>query len=320
MERAGAQGARGPVGDDDQLGAPPVASLSGGQRQSVAVAKAVLWNSKLVILDEPTAALGVAQTRQVLDLVRRLADQGLAVVLDLPQHERRVRGRRPHHRAAARADRRRVQEERDHPARGRRGDHRRQAAPTSPACRRRWSHEHRTPPHRPRTDGPAARAPRRRHLGARGAASASACAPCARASSARCRSSSGSSSSRSTSSRGTRNFLTAGNFVNLLAQMAAVTIIGMGIVFVLLLGEIDLSVGYVSGMGGVVAALLLEPGKGVPDERRDHPRARRRRGDRPAPGLLRGQARRAVVRRHARRVCSAGTASCCRSSAARARS
>ena len=59
----------------------PVATLSGGQRQSVAVAKAVLWNSKLVILDEPTAALGVAQTRQVLDLVRRLAEQGLGVVL-----------------------------------------------------------------------------------------------------------------------------------------------------------------------------------------------------------------------------------------------
>ena len=59
----------------------PVASLSGGQRQSVAVAKAVQWNSKLVILDEPTAALGVAQTRQVLDLVARLAEHGLAVVL-----------------------------------------------------------------------------------------------------------------------------------------------------------------------------------------------------------------------------------------------
>jgi len=59
----------------------PVASLSGGQRQSVAVAKAVQWNSRLVILDEPTAALGVAQTRQVLDLVKRLADKGLAVVL-----------------------------------------------------------------------------------------------------------------------------------------------------------------------------------------------------------------------------------------------
>jgi D-xylose transport system ATP-binding protein len=58
-----------------------VAGLSGGQRQSVAVAKAVLWNSKLVILDEPTAALGVAQTRQVLDLVKRLGEQGLAVVI-----------------------------------------------------------------------------------------------------------------------------------------------------------------------------------------------------------------------------------------------
>jgi D-xylose transport system ATP-binding protein len=57
------------------------ASLSGGQRQTVAIAKAVLWNSKLVILDEPTAALGVSQTAQVLELVRRLADNGLGVVL-----------------------------------------------------------------------------------------------------------------------------------------------------------------------------------------------------------------------------------------------
>lgn len=58
-----------------------VAGLSGGQRQAIAVAKAVMWNSRLVILDEPTAALGVAQTRQVLDLVRRLATKGLAVVI-----------------------------------------------------------------------------------------------------------------------------------------------------------------------------------------------------------------------------------------------
>jgi D-xylose transport system ATP-binding protein len=58
-----------------------VATLSGGQRQSVAVARAVMWNSRLVILDEPTAALGVAQTEQVLALVNRLAEQGLAVVL-----------------------------------------------------------------------------------------------------------------------------------------------------------------------------------------------------------------------------------------------
>jgi D-xylose transport system ATP-binding protein len=57
------------------------AALSGGQRQAVAVARAVMWNSKLVLLDEPTAALGVAQTRQVLDLIRRLRQQGLGVVV-----------------------------------------------------------------------------------------------------------------------------------------------------------------------------------------------------------------------------------------------
>src|ERR1700736_5648509 len=58
-----------------------VASLSGGQRQSVAVARSVMWDAKLVLLDEPTAALGVAQTRQVLDLIRRLREQGLGVVV-----------------------------------------------------------------------------------------------------------------------------------------------------------------------------------------------------------------------------------------------
>jgi ABC-type sugar transport system ATPase subunit len=59
----------------------PVGSLSGGQRQAVAIARAVLWNSKLVIMDEPTASLGVTQTEMVLDLVRRLADRGLGVLL-----------------------------------------------------------------------------------------------------------------------------------------------------------------------------------------------------------------------------------------------
>jgi D-xylose transport system ATP-binding protein len=59
----------------------PVASLSGGQRQSVAVAKTILRNAKIVLLDEPTAALGVAQTRQVLNLIRRLRENGLGVVV-----------------------------------------------------------------------------------------------------------------------------------------------------------------------------------------------------------------------------------------------
>jgi len=59
----------------------PVASLSGGQRQSVAVAKAVMAKAKLVIMDEPTAALGVSQTRTVLSLIKRLASQGVAVMV-----------------------------------------------------------------------------------------------------------------------------------------------------------------------------------------------------------------------------------------------
>jgi D-xylose transport system ATP-binding protein len=58
-----------------------VASLSGGQRQSVAISRSLMWNSKLVILDEPTAALGVQQTHQVLELIKRLRDQGLAVIV-----------------------------------------------------------------------------------------------------------------------------------------------------------------------------------------------------------------------------------------------
>ena len=79
---AGAGDAQEPLGDHASAPcARPSPGLSGGQRQSVAVAKAVMWNSRVVILDEPTAALGVAQTRQVLDLVKRLGEQGLAVIL-----------------------------------------------------------------------------------------------------------------------------------------------------------------------------------------------------------------------------------------------
>lgn len=59
----------------------PVAALSGGQRQSVAICRSVMWASSVVFMDEPTAALGVRQTRRVLDLIRRVADGGVAVVL-----------------------------------------------------------------------------------------------------------------------------------------------------------------------------------------------------------------------------------------------
>ncbi|MGH3321101.1 MAG: ATP-binding cassette domain-containing protein [Streptosporangiaceae bacterium] len=66
----------------------PIALLSGGQRQSVAVARAVVWATKVVVLDEPTAALGVVQTGRVLDVVRRVRGQGMSVVLvshNMPQ-------------------------------------------------------------------------------------------------------------------------------------------------------------------------------------------------------------------------------------------
>ncbi len=81
-----------------------VASLSGGQRQTVAIARAVLWNSRLVILDEPTAALGVAQTEQVLRLVRRLADRGLGVILISHNMNDVLRGRGQHRLPLPRAD------------------------------------------------------------------------------------------------------------------------------------------------------------------------------------------------------------------------
>jgi simple sugar transport system ATP-binding protein len=59
----------------------PVSALSGGQRQSVAIARAAMWADKVIFMDEPTAALGVAQTARVLDLIRQVRDQGIAVVL-----------------------------------------------------------------------------------------------------------------------------------------------------------------------------------------------------------------------------------------------
>jgi simple sugar transport system ATP-binding protein len=66
----------------------PVATFSGGQKQSVAIARAAMWATKAIIMDEPTAALGVIQTAKVLDLVKRIRDRGIAVVFvshNLPQ-------------------------------------------------------------------------------------------------------------------------------------------------------------------------------------------------------------------------------------------
>lgn len=86
--RAGARTAFAELGVDLRNASNPVAVLSGGQRQSVAVARSVAWASKVIFLDEPTAALGVVQTRRVLDVIRRIRDRGIAAVLishNMPQ-------------------------------------------------------------------------------------------------------------------------------------------------------------------------------------------------------------------------------------------
>lgn len=85
---SGARTAFAELGVDLRNATNPVVNLSGGQRQSVAVARSVAWASKVVFLDEPTAALGVVQTRRVLDVIRRIRDRGIAAVLishNMPQ-------------------------------------------------------------------------------------------------------------------------------------------------------------------------------------------------------------------------------------------
>ena len=229
-----------------------VAGLSGGQRQSIAVAKAVMWNSRLVILDEPTAALGVAQTRQVLDLVRRLADQGLAVMLvshnlhDIFEVADRITVLRLGQDVARFNTKETTQRE------------------VVEAI----------------TAGKLSTVPGQEDAEVDAAMSAitpplptPAAAPTATL---------GAYAKRWTENvRGGElgslpiivgllviavvfqvqndRFLTAGNMVNLMVQGAPFALVAMGIVFVLLLGEIDLSVGYVSGVGGVICALLLLP-------------------------------------------------------------
>ena len=253
-----------------------VASLSGGQRQSIAVAKAVMWNSKLVILDEPTAALGVAQTGQVLKLVRRLADQGLAVIMishnlnDVFAVADRIAvlrlGQMVGAGAASDFDPQTVVELMTTGRSDRR--------PVPAMAARQVDMPHR----RPRRRQPAGDSQRRRGGMRRDRSGAETTAP--------------PSSRRGTQSFGAyvkalgarvlagqsgvlpvvigviliaiifqsqnSKFLSAGNVVNLLVQGAVFMLIGMGEVFVLLLGEIDLSLGYVAGIGGTVATMLVQ--------------------------------------------------------------
>ena len=78
--RAGAREAFADLGIELQDVRAPIVALSGGQRQSVAVARSVVWASTVILLDEPTAALGVVQRQHVLDVIRRVRDRGVAVV------------------------------------------------------------------------------------------------------------------------------------------------------------------------------------------------------------------------------------------------
>ena len=233
----------------------PVASLSGGQRQSVAVAKAVQWNSRLVILDEPTAALGVAQTRQVLELVKRLAEQGLAVVLvshnlhDIFEVATRITVLRlgrdvgVYDRAV--------------------DEHSRRSSPRSPRVSPRRSRGHRDPRRRAVSSGadvvaPGIEAPdwARPSKPDSGSARRATSDP---GTSASCRSSSARSSIVAYFAFTATNFFTAANFVNVILQMAGTTMIAFGVVFVLLLGEIDLSIAYVSGIAAVAVAEFQLP-------------------------------------------------------------
>ena len=249
----------------------PVATLSGGQRQSVAVARAVMWNSRLVILDEPTAALGVAQTEQVLELVARLAEQGLAVVLI--SHNLHDVFAVAHRITVLRLGRNIAVYEREQTTQQEVVGAITAGVPTKVV-------RHRLDP-------------------AGGCIMSSAEATTTAGvpddgllERIRANISGGNLGSWPVAiglvlivlffSFKAENFFTAPNFTNIITQMAGVTMLAYGVVFVLLIGEIDLSISYVAGVGGVVVAQMTIVGSSqeVPGLARDHRRDRCMRRDR----------------------------------------
>ncbi|CAG9296335.1 D-xylose transport system permease protein [Celerinatantimonas diazotrophica] len=242
----------------------PVASLSGGQRQSIAVAKAVMWNSKLVILDEPTAALGVAQTGQVLELVRRLADQGLAVLMishnlnDVFAVADRVAvlrlGKMVGEGPTESFDTQRVVElmttgKSDHVVATD------QAPPAAPSiavenAKKQASQNH----------GSAVVVSN--EVGTLGSYLKSVWAKILAGQSGVLPVLLGMILIAAIFQTQNDKFLSSGNLVNLLVQGAVFMLIGMGEVFILILGEIDLSLGFVAGIGATVATVLVQPSFG----------------------------------------------------------
>ncbi|WJV65972.1 ATP-binding cassette domain-containing protein [Pectobacteriaceae bacterium CE70] len=242
----------------------PVASLSGGQRQSIAVAKAVMWNSKLVILDEPTAALGVAQTGQVLELVRRLADQGLAVLMishnlnDVFAVADRIAvlrlGQMVGEGPAKSFDTQRVVElmttgQSDHLVTA---NAKSSAAPSIAVenAKRQASQAHAAAVignTEADTLGSYLKA-----VWAKVLAGQSGVLPVLL----------GMILIAAIFQTQNDKFLSSGNLVNLLVQGAVFMLIGMGEVFILILGEIDLSLGFVAGIGATVATVLVQPSIG----------------------------------------------------------
>jgi D-xylose transport system permease protein len=250
----------------------PVASLSGGQRQSVAIAKSVLWNSKLVIMDEPTAALGVAQTEVVLNLIRQLVDRGVAVLVishnmnDVFQVADRIAvlrlGRLVEVRPVVELDRQIVVDlmttgvsERVRPDAAQPEQHQiRATGPLPPAISDAGDE--------PITEAAASKAA----LAVNPAIVATSLREYLRAGLARIR---GGESGVLPVIGGlllisalfqslNQFFLTPGNLVKLLVQGSVFMVLAMGEVFVLLLGEIDLSIGYVGGVGGVLMAEFVK--------------------------------------------------------------
>ncbi len=238
----------------------PVASLSGGQRQAIAVAKAVMWNSKLVILDEPTAALGVAQTRQVLELVRRLADRGLAVIMvshnlnDVFAVADRIvvlrLGRTVASGEASGFDSQSVVEfmttgRSSRPIMaGETGESVKAAKVLSLSEPPAAGGSALVSPGDVQTFGGYARGLRSKIL-----AGESGVLPVVL----------GAALIAIIFQVQNSDFLSPGNLVNLLVQGSVFMLIGMGEVFVLVLGEIDLSLGFVAGIGATVTTMLVQP-------------------------------------------------------------